>query len=275
MHKNMKVGDCLCGMAAKTGEIIISPDAGKDCRHTFVVHDTVAHGHIIVPLKTKDRVEGVLDLYMPANFEISGNTKELLTTIGYQLGIAIENARLYEKTEMLSLQDQLTGLWNHVEILRILGQELARAEREGTSVGVIMADIDYFKKVNDTYGHMAGDAVLSQVASRLLSNKRPYDAVGRYGGEEFMVVLPGCDGRCTLIIAERLRKCIADESMDTPEGAIPVTISIGLTSSGKINHDLNSLVKAADSALYQAKSDGRNRVQAAPKTVSVVLRKKI
>ncbi len=157
--------------------------------------------------------------------------------------------------------DALTGLWNHGEILRILDQEVAKAEREETCLSVIMADIDFFKKINDTYGHIAGDTVLRLTAQRMLSLMRSYDSTGRYGGEEFLVVLPGGDRQNAEALAERLRLSISGESMDTPEGTIPVTISLGIAVSCKgRRREANALVKAADEALYQAKERGRNRV---------------
>lgn len=160
--------------------------------------------------------------------------------------------------------DSLTGLWNHEEILGILAQELARAEREEQCVSVIMADLDYFKMVNDNYGHLAGDAVLRLTAKRMLSLMRGYDFIGRYGGEEFLVILPECCKECSVAFAERLRLCVSSGNMDTPEGMIPVTISIGVASSGgESGWDADSLVKAADAALYRAKENGRNRVEVA------------
>jgi diguanylate cyclase (GGDEF)-like protein len=262
LHNDMRIGDCLCGIVARTGQILISANSAKDGRHTIVESDAPPHGHLIVPLKTKDRVEGVLDLYMPVDADIDDEKVKLLLSIGNQLGIAIENAKLYEKTKALSLRDSLTGLWNHEEILRILGMELARAEREESSVGVIMADLDHFKRVNDTYGHMAGDVVLRATADRMLSLFRSYDAVGRYGGEEFVIVLPGCDGKRAAGVAERLRKTIGDERMDTPAGPIPVTMSLGVAVSSKEKRRaVKSQVQAADVALYRAKTNGRNRVE--------------
>jgi two-component system cell cycle response regulator len=161
--------------------------------------------------------------------------------------------------------DSLTGLWNHEEILHILTQELSRAEREEKCVGVIMADIDFFKKINDTYGHLAGDAVLHSTAGKLQSLMRSYDYIGRYGGEEFLVILPECCLECVAGFAERLRLSVSSKSIDTPEGLIPVTISFGVaTSSKERKRDAESLVKAADEALYQAKENGRNRVEVAP-----------
>jgi diguanylate cyclase (GGDEF)-like protein len=262
LHKEMKVGDCLCGIVAKTGEPLISKNSAKDSRHTITDSHTAAHGHLIIPLKTKDRVEGVLDLYTAVDAEIDDYKVKLLLAIGSQLGIAIENAKLYERTKELSLRDSLTGLWNHEEILRILGRELTRGEREERPVSVIMADLDHFKKVNDVYGHMAGDAVLRTAASRMFSLCRSYDAVGRYGGEEFIIVLPGSDEKSAVKIAERLRKMIGDELIETPVEMIAVTMSLGVaTSSNEKRRDAKSHINAADRALYRAKDNGRNRVE--------------
>lgn len=161
--------------------------------------------------------------------------------------------------------DSLTGLWNHEEILRILTQELSRAEREEKCVGVIMVDIDFFKKINDTHGHLAGDVVLRLAAGRMHSQMRSYDFIGRFGGEEFLVILPECCLECAAAFAERLRLAVCSESIDTPEGLIPVTISLGVVSCSmdkKGNADF--FIKAADEALYRAKENGRNRVEVAP-----------
>jgi len=161
--------------------------------------------------------------------------------------------------------DSLTGLWNHEEILHILAQELSRAEREEKCVSVIMADIDFFKNINDTYGHLTGDVVLRSTADKMHSLMRSYDSIGRYGGEEFLVILPECCLECAATFAERLRLFVSSDSIDTPDGMIPVTISFGVAASSKDRtRDANPLVKAADEALYRAKENGRNRVEVAP-----------
>lgn len=161
-------------------------------------------------------------------------------------------------------RDQLTGLLNHAEILSILSGQIDRAKREGGNISILMADLDHFKKVNDTYGHMAGDAVLRQASRRMRSMIRAYDYIGRYGGEEFLVVLPGCNEEQACHFAERLRQSVGDEKMDIPEGMIPVTISLGVATLCKENpSDADSLVQAADLALYRAKENGRNRVETA------------
>ncbi|BDV41857.1 diguanylate cyclase response regulator [Geotalea uraniireducens] len=157
--------------------------------------------------------------------------------------------------------DPLTGLWNHGEILNFLGQELAKAQREKQPVSIIMADLDHFKRINDSHGHQAGDAVLCAIARRMLSLVRTYDFVGRYGGEEFLIILPDCDAKQGAILAERLRAHIDSEGFASPEGPIPVTISLGVASSDTASWaDPDTMVGAADKALYRAKQGGRNRV---------------
>ena len=158
--------------------------------------------------------------------------------------------------------DTLTHLWNRYAILDILKRELSRASRDGASVGLMMADLDHFKKVNDTWGHLAGDAVLREVARRMQGSVRNYDAVGRYGGEEFLVVLPGSAESSALHLAERLRKSMCAEPIATPEGPIRAAISVGVTAwSGGGNPPPEVLIRAADAALYRAKALGRNRVE--------------
>jgi diguanylate cyclase (GGDEF)-like protein len=130
-----------------------------------------------------------------------------------------------------------------------------------------MADIDYFKKINDTHGHLVGDAVLQEVTRRLAVGVRPYDAVGRYGGEEFLIVFPGCNAANLVVGAERLRHCIADQPIETSVGPLPVTLSLGLASveqGEKETLDCEAFLRSADEALYAAKARGRNRVETAP-----------
>jgi diguanylate cyclase (GGDEF)-like protein len=156
-------------------------------------------------------------------------------------------------------RDGLTELWNRAMILEILQRELPRSRREGHPLAVIMADIDHFKQINDTHGHLAGDHVLRQTAQRLLAVLRPYDTVGRYGGEEFLVVLPGCGGNVALNLAERLRQSVAAEPIAEGEEGCSVTLSLGVADwDGQMS--ARELLQCADSALYQAKRAGRNRV---------------
>ncbi len=160
--------------------------------------------------------------------------------------------------------DALTGLWNRAAILDLLQRELVRAHREAAPLGVLMADLDHFKKINDTYGHLAGDEVLQEAARRLTGAVRVYDAVGRYGGEEFLIVLPGCDSTTTRDRAEHLRATVSGHPVEIVESAIAATLSIGAVSTGEWRAaDAKALLRVADDALYRAKAAGRNRVELA------------
>ena len=158
--------------------------------------------------------------------------------------------------------DGLTGLWNRNSILEILQKEIARATRESSALSVLMADLDNFKQINDTFGHLAGDAVLRESALRMSGQIRSYDAIGRYGGEEFLIVLPGCDREGGIAQAVRLRECIANLPFDTPSAMIHVTCSLGVccTQAGD-ELQIDALIRAADEALYHAKHLGRDRVE--------------
>ena len=171
-----------------------------------------------------------------------------------------------------ALHDSLTGLWNRGAILDLLRREVCRRQRTGDALGVMMVDIDYFKKINDTHGHLIGDAVLQEVTRRLAADVRPYDVVGRYGGEEFLIVFPGCNMPDLVVGAERLRHCIADQPIETSVGQIPVTLSLGLASVEQGENEIlgcESFLQRADAALYAAKARGRNRVETAAASPAV------
>lgn len=167
-----------------------------------------------------------------------------------------------EELRIQATHDLLTGLWNHTSILDIVQVELERAQRQHTPLGLVMGDLDHFKSINDTYGHPAGDAVLREVARRMHSVVRPYDSVGRYGGEEFLVVIPACDLVDARHQAERLRASVRGQPIALGEASLPVTISLGVAATGEPKStDPESLLRAADAALYLAKRNGRDRVE--------------
>jgi two-component system cell cycle response regulator len=158
-------------------------------------------------------------------------------------------------------KDFLTRIWNRSSILDILERELTRAGRERTPLGIILADLDHFKSINDGYGHFAGDAVLREFVRRMGATMRPYDSIGRYGGEEFLIVLPGCDAEATYKHAERMRLALTNEPMAINEDMKMVSCSFGATtwSPGQFVTQ-ESLIRVADDALYAAKRNGRNCV---------------
>jgi len=143
----------------------------------------------------------------------------------------------------------------------MLDREINRSQREGLSLGILIGDLDHFKAVNDTHGHLAGDSVLQEVTRRIQAAIRLYDAVGRYGGEEFLILLPGCDAAATMDKAEQLRNAIVQRPIETPAGLLRVTISLGAVSTANWPLDTASqILHMADAALYHAKQEGRNRV---------------
>jgi diguanylate cyclase (GGDEF)-like protein len=159
-------------------------------------------------------------------------------------------------------RDSLTHLWNRNSILEILDRELARSLREGGPIGVVIVDLDHFKDVNDRHGHLAGDAVLREAARRMKTGIREYDSIGRYGGEEFLILLPGCDEAASFNQAERLRKQLAQSEMSFNETRLNISASFGVTTALP-SHACSpeSLIRRADQALYAAKNSGRNRVE--------------
>ncbi len=174
-----------------------------------------------------------------------------------------------EEIRILSIKDTLTGCYNRGFLTEHLPKEIKRARRYGHDLSVLLCDIDHFKKVNDTYGHQAGDAVLKTFAKILMDSIRNgVDWVSRYGGEEFLVVLPETPFQGAVLVAERLRANVAEAVMDTPEGALHITASFGVTGFSadtpepRVSPD--AMVKMADDKLYQAKNEGRNTVRSQP-----------
>lgn len=168
-----------------------------------------------------------------------------------------------EEVRHRALHDALTGIWNRGGIMDILKRELVRAQREGTFVGVLLGDLDHFKSVNDTFGHLAGDAVLQEAAQRITAAVRSYDFVGRYGGEEFLIILSSCENDLDMVEkANRIRSHVCSMPVSTAEGEIPITLSLGAASSAEFP-EVEEILRAADAALYRAKRQGRNRVEVA------------
>jgi len=175
---------------------------------------------------------------------------------------------LQESVRFCATHDFLTDLLNRAEILASLERELARTQREGKSAGVIMADLDCLKLVNDTLGYSSGDSVVAEVATKLKADLRPYDLAGRYGGEEFLLVLPGCDLTNAVRRADQIRRLVASSAIVTPAGPVSATLSMGVTVTNcDPDPTIETLLQSAYVALYRAKKAGRNRVEAFSRTV--------
>jgi len=215
--------------------------------------------------ESQDLVEGMeagADDYLTKPF----NAQELRVRLRAGRRILDLQQQLMEAREALRVQathDALTGLFNRGRVLEILAAEIARSERELRRLAVLMVDLDRFNQINDTLGHQAGDAVLREAARRMQAATRQYDAPGRYGGEEFLIVLPGCGAREGYAQAERIREAFAREPFAAGTDSLAVTCSIGVSSRDACAAgDADRLIREADAALYDAKNRGRNSVMA-------------
>ena len=193
------------------------------------------------------------------------NTQELRVRLRAGRRIIDLQEELVRARELLRKQasrDCLTEFFNRGAMFEVLSRELKRAERESDNLSLIMTDLDHFKQVNDKFGHAAGDAVLREAARRMAACVRPYDAPCRYGGEEFVIVMPGCEIDDAIARAEDIRAQVAASPIHVPEGLVHVTCSVGVTAtSGLAGFDSSALLREADEALYVAKNKGRNRVE--------------
>jgi two-component system, cell cycle response regulator len=213
---------------------------------------------LIEPIIYKDILLGVIILASASSF--SSNAIDKLSFFSQSLSLAFRNAITHNQMQRLAALDALTGLYNRrFGILRVK-EEFSRAVRAGTPISLLMFDIDHFKSVNDTYGHLVGDQVLVSIAKIALASIREGDVLLRYGGEEFLCVLPGANKVDAGIIAERIRIMVMDNAVKNAEQDIKVTISIGTVTYPRNDiSDSNQLIKLADDAMYVAKETGRNR----------------
>jgi diguanylate cyclase (GGDEF)-like protein len=219
-------------------------------------------GWATFPIAASENLVGMLAVGGRAVSRLNRETDAFLGQVANQAHIVMENSRLFERLRNLSIRDSLTELYNHRHSMELLDQEFQRVGRypEGR-FSVLMIDIDHFKTVNDTHGHLAGDAVLREAAQVLREALRSVDSVGRYGGEEFIAILPHTPREEAVATADRIRKRVADHRFEIGDIRVAVTVSIGVSGYPSTTADgPNALVSEADRALYEAKERGRNRV---------------
>jgi diguanylate cyclase (GGDEF)-like protein len=246
--------------AIQSGQPLVVPDTHQEPSWVVLEETAWIRSYLAVPICLQDHVLGLLRLDGDTPGEFSAEDAERLRPLANAAAIAMENARLFGEVQRLATTDGLTGTYNRRHFFELAEREIERGRRYGQPVSAIMIDIDHFKQVNDTYGHAAGDQVLRTMAKRCSESIRDIDILGRYGGEEFAIILPATDLSGASNVAERLCRCISDVPVVTDRGDITITISVGVASNDHDEGDLATLLNHADAAMYAAKQAGRNRV---------------
>ena len=258
----LQLGEGISGRVARLGKPLMVEDYLTWPGRVKPFADSPFRRVLGVPLKVKNQVIGVINVTDDQKTgPFSDGDVELLGLFADQAAIAVENARLFAEVQRLSNTDELTGLYNRRQFFELAGCEFERACRYRHPLSAIMIDTDHFKQVNDTYGHAVGDQVLKDMGTRFRENLRKIDIIGRYGGDEFSILLPEDDLDSAHHAAERLRRCIADSPVDTNQGPLAVTVSVGVAAFSQDCLSLKSLLDRADIAMYVAKENGNNRVE--------------
>ncbi|MGE5222813.1 MAG: GAF domain-containing protein [Omnitrophica WOR_2 bacterium] len=215
---------------------------------------------LAVPMRLGEKVVGMLSTqsYIPKAY--TDEDLHLLEMLASYAAIALDNTRLFSEVQKLAITDALTGIFNRRQLLEQGHREFTRSLRFERPLSVVFIDIDRFKKVNDTYGHPTGDVVLQELTQRIQMMIREIDILGRYGGEEFVLLLPETDGEAAYQVAERIRKSFENDPFTTDKGKVCITASLGTASLKEDMADFNNLLDQADAAMYHAKEAGRNRV---------------
>jgi diguanylate cyclase (GGDEF)-like protein len=255
-------GDNPNTVVIQTGKPYILTEADK----AYPAFRNPPHSHIRswlgVPLIVRGRTIGMLAIDSSKPNYFKEESVALVSSFADQVAIALENAQKFKETKTQAVTDALTGIYNRRGLFEVGEYEFARARRLNRPFSAIMIDIDHFKRVNDNYGHGVGDQALVTVAERCRSGSRTVDLVGRYGGEEFLILMPESSQDAARLVAERLRHSLAERPIPTEAGPIRITISAGVSEMRETD-TLQTLIERADEALYEAKNNGRNRVACA------------
>lgn len=261
----LKIGEGVAGIAAERGKPVVVRDVLKDKRYSKYFKDVkglAPKDVLCVPIMSKKNIIGVLELVNKKNGRIfTKNEQELLLKFTDQASMAIERASLYHKMANLAITDDLTKLFNLRYLYRVLDTEVKRCRRYHSTFAIIFLDLDSFKLVNDTHGHLIGSKTLVEVARMLAGSLRDVDIIARYGGDEFVIVLPHTTVEMAYKIAARIQNDINRHSFLTDEGlALKITASFGVAGYPDHAGDETELLRIADGAMYTAKGMGRNRV---------------
>jgi diguanylate cyclase (GGDEF)-like protein len=243
------------------------PGTGQACAH---IRTPPPFGALCVPMMGQGEVLGMLHLSFSGpepdqrtdeHYRRLESMERLAMTVADHLSLALANLKLRERLQEMSVRDPLTGLYNRRYMQETLEREIKRAQRASKPIGIIMLDVDHFKAVNDTYGHDAGDLVLKTLASFLADNLRGEDVTCRYGGEEFVLIMPGLSLKDSELKAEHIRQEI-ENTLRVPylDKSLSITVSIGVAAFPEQGGHVDHLMTKVDEAMYAAKSAGRNKV---------------
>jgi diguanylate cyclase (GGDEF)-like protein len=263
----LKIGEGVAGWVARTGKPAIVNDAGRDPRFSPRVDMRTqfeTRSILCAPLVSRGRTIGVLEIINRRGGRFTRHDLSLLLSLVEPCAIAIENAILFQRTEQLTITDDLTRLFNSRYLNLYLGREIKRCKRHGIPLSVIFLDLDGFKGINDQYGHLAGSGTLTEVGTILAQGVRESDILARYGGDEFVVVLPETPASGALVIAERLRRAIEEHRFLAPQGvAARISASFGISTYPDHALSPEGLIQKADQAMYRVKEREKNGIEVA------------
>lgn len=267
---SLRIGEGTPGRIAETGEHVhihdlsVFYEAFNDFVH-IPGEEKLNGSYIGIALKAQNTTIGVIGMDNSTRYGLSVDDMDFMAILSHQLAAGIEKSRLFDKIQLLSQRDGLTGLYNHRVFVEKLTQEINRLSRTRKSLSLIMLDIDHFKKFNDNFGHQVGDSVLKELADIMLAQSRSQsiDVCCRYGGEEFTIIMPELELQIAVTVAERLRKAVEKHLFmhkdNKWEGKVTISLGVAAIMSGE---ELSpaTLIKKADDALYVSKRKGRNQV---------------
>jgi len=261
----IKLGEGIAGWVGLHGQPLLVPDVSQDPRFSKKIDkitNFATESIIAVPMKIKDKVLGVIEIINKNDpHPLSRRDVEILTTVADYAAIALENSHNYERIQELTITDDITGLYNSRYLHQIIQHEIERFERYHHPFSITFFDLDYFKRVNDSYGHLVGSQMLHKVASVIRKNIRKVDLGVRYGGDEFVVVMPQSNKKQAHGVTKRLRNAINSEIYFAEEGFnIRITASFGVATYGEDATSKDELLKAADEAMYNIKNTLRDGI---------------
>ena len=259
--EQMVLNEGFSARVAISGKPLLIPDVESDSRlRRMEIKSEGIHSFAAVPIMAKEQILGIMAVGGHSARQFPPSDTYLLSTIASQIGMAIDNARLYERALQLAFTDSLTGLYNRRYLLDQLDREFARANRNQSSLSLVMMDVDGLKAINDTFGHNEGDAVLKELGSILKINTRASDIAARWGGDEFVLLTSDTDSKGARRIGERIRSQVERRRPMISGKETSISISVGIASYPENASGVTELLKRSDEAMYNAKGLGKNQV---------------